>query len=206
MPRISNERLAATRRLILDGARRTFARHGFEGATVRRLEQEIGLSRGAIFHHFPDKAALFTALAVADAEQMADEVAQHGLVGVMRSLPGRDAGWLGTQLEVQRRQRTDSEFAAAWTQTRDQVRTASVTRLRRLRGAGRIRSDVEPEVLVDLLQLVLDGLVLHRALGMDDHDLTAVLDLVETTVRTAPQSPPARAAGSTTQSTSGRTT
>lgn len=189
MPKVSDERLAATRRLILDGARRTFARHGYEGATVRLLEQEVGLSRGAIFHHFPDKAALFSALAVEDAEQMADEVARHGLVGVMRSLPLRDAGWLGTQLEVQRRQRTDPEFAAAWAGTREQVKAASVARLRRLRAVGQVRLDVDAEVLADLLRLVLDGLVLHRALGMDDTDLSAVLDLVEQTVRTTPSTP-----------------
>ena len=55
MPRLTVDNLQARRRAILDGARRCFARDGYEGATVRRLEQEIGLSRGAIFHHFRDK-------------------------------------------------------------------------------------------------------------------------------------------------------
>jgi TetR/AcrR family transcriptional regulator, transcriptional repressor of aconitase len=39
---------------------------------VRRLEQTIGLSRGAIFHHFRDKDTLFFELAREDAERMAD--------------------------------------------------------------------------------------------------------------------------------------
>ncbi|MFA7514515.1 MAG: helix-turn-helix domain-containing protein, partial [Mycolicibacterium vanbaalenii] len=55
MPKVSEDHLAARRRQILDGARRCFADHGYERATVRRLEQSIGLSRGAIFHHFRDK-------------------------------------------------------------------------------------------------------------------------------------------------------
>ena len=38
--------------------------HGYEGATVARLEQEIGLSRGAIFNYFPSKDALFVELAI----------------------------------------------------------------------------------------------------------------------------------------------
>ena len=65
--KVSADHLQARRRQILDGARSCFARHGYEGATVRVLEEEIGLSRGAIFHHFPDKEALFLALAAEDA-------------------------------------------------------------------------------------------------------------------------------------------
>ena len=43
------------RRQIVAGARRAFARFGYDGATVDVLEREIGLSRGAIFNYFPTK-------------------------------------------------------------------------------------------------------------------------------------------------------
>src|SRR3954466_15004457 len=116
MPRLTPDRLDARRAQILAGARRAFARHGYEGATVRVLEQEIGLSRGAIFHHFRDKDSLFLAVAEDDAAAMVDTVARHGLVQVMRDLLARAEsedvpGWLGTQLEVSRRLRTDPDFA-----------------------------------------------------------------------------------------------
>jgi AcrR family transcriptional regulator len=107
VPKVSDSQLAARRAEILDGARRAFARHGYEGATVRVLEAETGLSRGAIFHHFKDKDALFLALAEDDAAEMAATVAQHGLVQVMRDLQDKDAGWLGVQLEVRRRAAAD---------------------------------------------------------------------------------------------------
>ena len=100
MPKVSPERLEATRRRVLDGARRAFAAYGYEGATVRRLEEETGLSRGAIFHHFADKDALFLALAQEDAEEVATLVDDFGLVGAMHKLRDKDAGWLGVQLEV----------------------------------------------------------------------------------------------------------
>jgi TetR/AcrR family transcriptional regulator, transcriptional repressor of aconitase len=48
---VSDSHLAARRRQILDGAPACFAEYGYDKATVRRLEQTIGLSRGAIFHH-----------------------------------------------------------------------------------------------------------------------------------------------------------
>ncbi|MDF2899777.1 MAG: putative TetR family transcriptional regulator, partial [Rhodococcus erythropolis] len=59
MPKVSEDHLAARRSQILDGARRCFAEYGYDGATVRRLEEVTGLSRGAIFHHFKDKDGLF---------------------------------------------------------------------------------------------------------------------------------------------------
>src|SRR4030095_16204471 len=124
MPRVSQDHLDARRHEILSGARACFARHGYEGATVRRLEEQTGLSRGAIFHHFRDKESLFLAVAEDDAATMVSTVAVHGLVQVMRDLlaratePAGDtgaepevAGWLGTQLEGSRRLRTDPEVA-----------------------------------------------------------------------------------------------
>ena len=88
MPRVSQDQLDARRQEILAGARTSFARHGYEGATVRRLEEEIGLSRGAIFHHFRDKESLFLAVAEDDAATMVATVAENGLVQVMHG-PGR---------------------------------------------------------------------------------------------------------------------
>ncbi|HVF05603.1 MAG TPA: helix-turn-helix domain-containing protein [Frankiaceae bacterium] len=183
MPKVSAETLEARRREILDGARRAFARWGYEGATVRLLEDETGLSRGAIFHHFRDKEALFLAVAEDDARRMAETVAEHGLVQVMRELRDRDAGWLGTQLEVVRRMRSDAAFRRRWQARTAKLARAARDRLERQREAGAVRDDVPVETQVAFLLLVLDGLVLHRATGQSSADLDAVLDLVESAVR-----------------------
>src|SRR3954468_7975355 len=189
MPKVSDDQLAARRGEILDAARRAFARHGYEGATVKVLEAETGLSRGAIFHHFRDKEALFLALAEDDAARTAEVVAEHGLVQVMRDLREKDAGWLGVQLEVRRKLRTDPEFAQRWAERQEAVREATEKRLRRQREAGVVRADVPIPILADFLRLVLDGLVSSRAAGMPIAHLDGVLDLVEDAVRT-PHSPP----------------
>src|SRR5690606_12638333 len=86
MPRVSQDQLDARRHESLAAARECFARHGYEGATVRRLEEATGLSRGAIFHHFRDKESLFLAVAEDDAAAMVETVARNGLVQVMRDL------------------------------------------------------------------------------------------------------------------------
>jgi AcrR family transcriptional regulator len=183
MPKVPEEQLAARRAEILGGARRAFARHGYEGATVKVLEAETGLSRGAIFHHFRDKDALFLALAEDDAAAMSETVAAHGLVQVMRDLQDKDAGWLGVQLEVRRRLRTDPAFAAQWAEHQSAVTGATTARLQRQRRAGVVRDDVPLPILVDFLRLVFDGLVSGLASGMPTDHLAGVLDLVEGAVR-----------------------
>ena len=183
MPRLTTDNLQARRRTILDGARRVFARDGYEGATVRRLESEIGLSRGAIFHHFRDKESLFFAVAEDDAAEMAKVVAEHGLVELMRDLKNRDAGWLGVQLELSRRLRTDADFRHRWAARSKTISDAARERLKRGVERGTLRTDVPVETIAEFLELLFDGLVLHRAIGFSDDDLDAVLDLVEATVR-----------------------
>ncbi|MBK1782889.1 TetR/AcrR family transcriptional regulator [Prauserella cavernicola] len=187
MPRVSQDHLDARRRQILDGARACFGRHGYEGATVRRLEEATQLSRGAIFHHFRDKESLFLALAEDDAARMGDVVAEQGLVQVMRDLlSGRSqhpADWLGTRLEVSRRLRTDPEFRARWAERSEQLTTATRKRLSWQRQAGNLRDDISIDVLAAYLELVLEGLVSHLAMGLPADDLEPVLDLVEESVR-----------------------
>ncbi|PZS29223.1 MAG: TetR family transcriptional regulator [Pseudonocardiales bacterium] len=184
MPRVTQDHVDARRRQILDGARTCFARHGFEGATVRRLEDEIGLSRGAIFHHFRDKDSLFLAAAEDDAAEMAAVVARHGLVQVMRNLlRDADPDWLGTQLEVSRRLRTDDDFRDRWEKRAAEIERATRGRLERASDAGTLRDDVDVNVLQRFLALALDGLVLRLATGIPAGDLDPVLDLVEETVR-----------------------
>ncbi len=192
MPRVSQQQLDARRQEILAGARACFARYGYEGATVRRLEEETGLSRGAIFHHFRDKDSLFLAVAEDDTAAMVATVAQHGLVQVMRDLLERAhseevPGWLGTQLEVSRRLRTDPDFAKRWAARSEAITTATRQRLRRQLAAGVLREDVDLETLTQFLELAYDGLVLRLATGQPADDLGPVLDLVEEAVRRSVQ-------------------
>ena len=185
MPRVSEDHLAARRRQILDGARRCFAEYGYDKATVRRLEQTIGLSRGAIFHHFRDKDSLFFELAREDAERMADVASREGLIQVMRDMLAapEQFDWLATRLEIARKLRNDPAFHRGWAERSAELSAATTDRLRRQKQAGRLRDDVPGDVLQTYLDLVLDGLVARLASGDDPKRLGAVLDLVEDSVR-----------------------
>jgi len=183
--RINTEEDSSKRRQILDGARVCFARYGYEGATVRRLEEATGLSRGAIFHHFRDKDALFFELAREDAERMADVASREGLIPVMRDMLAApdQYDWLATRLEIARKLRNDPAFNRGWAERSAELAAATTDRLRRQKEAHRVRDDVPGDVLQCYLELVLDGLVARLASGEDPQRLGAVLDLVEKSVR-----------------------
>lgn len=187
MPKVSSDHMELRREQILAGARKCFAEFGFEGATVSRLESAIDLSRGAIFHHFADKDALFLELARRDTESMRDTIAEDGLVQVMRNLLAspEDYSWLGTRLEVARRVRTDNEFRAKWGDHQKLIDDAATARLVTQRESGRVRTDVSDKVMFTYLDMMLDGLISHLASGGDVELAEKVLDLVEQSVRTS---------------------
>jgi TetR/AcrR family acrAB operon transcriptional repressor len=53
------EDTAATRAALVEAALFTFARDGIDRATLARIAEAAGVTRGAVYHHFPDKDALF---------------------------------------------------------------------------------------------------------------------------------------------------
>ncbi|EJB04419.1 transcriptional regulator [Rhizobium leguminosarum bv. trifolii WSM597] len=46
---------------VLKGAMQAFRKHGYQGASIRDLEEATGLKGGSIYHAFGDKAGLFDA-------------------------------------------------------------------------------------------------------------------------------------------------
>ncbi len=52
----------ATRERILDAALEVFARKGYHRAIVDDIVRASGTSKGAVYHHFPNKEAVFLAL------------------------------------------------------------------------------------------------------------------------------------------------
>ncbi|MDN8579830.1 TetR/AcrR family transcriptional regulator [Corynebacterium bovis] len=185
MPKVSDSDLAAKRDDILQGARACFITYGYDGATVARLEESTGKSRGAIFHHFGDKENLFLALAREDASRMAETVAADGLVEVMRDmLVSPEAyGWFATRLEISRLLRTDPGFASRWREHQAVLDEAVEERLQSNADAGLLRDDVPVPVLHSYLELVMEGFVSRLAAGGSTEGLRQVLDLVEDSVR-----------------------
>ena len=56
------EQVAQTRAALVLAGRSLFGRSGYAAASVEDLAREAGVTTGALYHHFPTKAALFEAV------------------------------------------------------------------------------------------------------------------------------------------------
>ncbi|OAP41480.1 TetR family transcriptional regulator [Sinorhizobium glycinis] len=74
-PRRSNrERSDTTRAAIIDAARELFVAKGYADTTTPDIVAAAGLTRGALYHHFEDKKALFRAVVEREAGEVAEAI------------------------------------------------------------------------------------------------------------------------------------
>jgi AcrR family transcriptional regulator len=73
-PRLNRRQAAKvrTRQKVLDAARQLFAERGYEPATIRDIAKGAGMSTGAVFANFQDKAELFEAVLATDMVQLGE--------------------------------------------------------------------------------------------------------------------------------------
>jgi AcrR family transcriptional regulator len=69
------ERRAATRAAILQAARLLFGEHGFGATTIDQIGAGAGVAKGAVYHHFPTKEAVFEAVFDQVSQDLAGQVA-----------------------------------------------------------------------------------------------------------------------------------
>lgn len=72
--RTQGERRAATRAALLAAGRELFTAKGFAAAGREEIVERAGVTRGAMYHHFPSKEALFQAVYEACEEEVLAQV------------------------------------------------------------------------------------------------------------------------------------
>jgi AcrR family transcriptional regulator len=177
VPKRSDAHLEARREQILDGARRAFSRYGYEGATVVKLEQEIGLSRGAIFNYYPSKYELFFALASTQQAEALRIWKEQGFEALLRVIAEENPDWLGVYLEHARHLRTDPELRERWKQRTPDEDASAQEHLLALQASGELRDDVTPDAIGAFLGLLVDGVALQTSAGFPV-ELDPVLGLI----------------------------
>lgn len=89
--RTQAERTAATRAQLLEAARKLFATTGFSEVSTQAIVAAAGVTRGALYHQFADKAELFAAVheqveaeLVAEVGEAVAAAAPDGALAAMR--------------------------------------------------------------------------------------------------------------------------
>ena len=77
------ERRAATRARLLDAAEGLFAAQGYEATSTDEILERSGVSRGALYHHFPSKREVF--------EAVFERVSDGAIERALRGAPERES-------------------------------------------------------------------------------------------------------------------
>ena len=72
--RTQDERSGATRGAVVAAARTLFAAQGFAETSIEQILAAAGVTRGALYHHFPGKAAIFLAVFETLEAELADRL------------------------------------------------------------------------------------------------------------------------------------
>ena len=119
------DRSAATRAALVAAARRLFAERGFGGVGTEAIVQAAGVTRGALYHQFADKTALFEAVYEAIEEDLAkglgERILAAGVEDPIEAMAlGADA-WLDAcrEQEVQQIVLLDGPAVLGWQSWRD---------------------------------------------------------------------------------------
>ena len=165
MPKVSAEHREKVRQRLLDAAKAVVLRDGPEGATTRAILEEAGVSAGTLYNYFASKEELFEALVQ---DVLRDSVA---------ALAATDQGLVEFVAELMAEPDTP---ALAWFRGRmsaDADQQRAQHRLNRYivglfspmagaeQAAGVLSPEVDVDALVELVDIVHDGMNRRNALG-----------------------------------------
>ncbi|WP_149824024.1 TetR/AcrR family transcriptional regulator [Streptomyces tailanensis] len=186
MPRVSQERLDARRRQILDAAARCFARNGFHATSMQDVLKEADLSAGAVYRYFTGKEELIAAIVnevLGEVGGVFEEAARWRplpppdvLIGtVMRAVIGHRQGLGGTEqslyprlmVQVWAETLRNPELHAILSDGFARVRRPWIEIVEGYQDAGVMRADIPALSVARTLIAVAQGFVAQYALFGD---------------------------------------
>jgi AcrR family transcriptional regulator len=172
----------ATRGQLIEVATRLFAEHGYEGTSIEAVLSAAGVSRGALYHHFAGKEALFEAVVSAVSDQVTVELTEAvlGCVDPLDAMRTAAIAWIGLAADpvIQRVVLVDAPSVLGWDRWRamDDGRTLGAMRA--------------------MLQAISDsGRLPAELVGPFSHMILAALDEIVLVIARAPDSTAAVAEG-----------
>lgn len=187
MVRKTKEEALATRARILDAAELLFHSQGVSATSLQDVAASAGVTRGAVYWHFSDKADLFNAMmervclpmeepgALADQQAPALQALRSHLLGILRRVAEDEQ--VGRVFEIATRKIEHVDALRAIRDRHLQGRGEHLKQLERvLRGAQK-RAEIRPtpgaRQIAMGLQALLDGLIHNWMLDRTSFDLLA---------------------------------
>jgi AcrR family transcriptional regulator len=140
----------ATRDQLIEVATRLFAEHGYEGTSIEAVLSAAGVSRGALYHHFAGKEALFEAVVSAVSEQVTVELTEavRGCADPLDAMRTAAIAWIDLAADpvIQRIVLVDAPSVLGWDRWRamDDGRTLGAMRamLQAISDSGRLPAEL----------------------------------------------------------------
>src|SRR5271169_4772174 len=123
--RTQADRSAVTRDALVAAARGLFAAQGFAGVSTDAIVAAAGVTRGALYHQFADKTALFDAVLEAVeadiARRLADDAAAAGITDAVDAMRHVLRTWLEicVEPEIHRIALIDAPSVVGWAHWRE---------------------------------------------------------------------------------------
>jgi AcrR family transcriptional regulator len=185
--RTQGERTAQTRAALIGAARRLFGAEGFAAVGAERIASAAGMTRGAVYHQFTDKADLFAAVL----DQVEAEIAQRLADSVTVFDPADTAGmllagagaWLDacSEPDLQRIVLLDGPSVLGWDRWREICLRHTVGLIAALLQDGADRGNLPPQPVLALTHVLVgaaDEAALYIAQASDRSAARADMDLV----------------------------
>ncbi len=172
---------------ILNSAQKLIIQYGFDKTTVEEIAREAGVSKGAIYLHFPSKYAILDRLVERETRKVLEDLIQHldadsrgytvfniykfsvrallhnPFLAAMYTRDRKTLGEYGTRLMSGEIGRAGMNFSTDF--------------IRHFQHAGMIDPDVNPEVLGHIMTGLKYGLAGMSAVEMSPDKLEAISDL-----------------------------
>ncbi len=165
------ERSTQTRQRLLQEARQLFATHGYSATGTELILQQAGVKRGAMYHHFADKLALFEAICKQICEEAA--IAIDAALPEAKQLSPKDEliegsiAWMQFMLQADIRQimLIDAPTALGWQRwqalEQDWGTASQRQGIEAAVSAGQLQPRCSIELLTTAMNGALNALALH---------------------------------------------
>jgi AcrR family transcriptional regulator len=172
------EKKEQTRDLLLESAQVLFAKHGFEGCSIDQISEYAGFSRGAFYTHFKNKIDIMSALIETGFDTDMENI--HKMEGIQNEkefiLAYQEAAksfyedksnllWMMEfQMSIIRHPELKEQYTSKHRKMREEAKNLLIDIL-----GDQLPLDSEyPELLTDLLLILLPGLGMYKLIYEDE--------------------------------------